>query len=106
MSRKDVNNYFVEICEDYNNMIEVLHDMEDYAQNHIVSPEKMDNMRATVEKVKENYMRISYIMYLLDRPVNKKKHKWYDNTTQYATEQSLDIVRAENRTNINNISLE
>lgn len=42
MSKKDVDNYFKEIQNNYNELIENLHDMEDEANKGLVSPDKLE----------------------------------------------------------------
>jgi len=41
MSKKDVNTYFNKICEDYHELIETLHEMEEEANKGLLSPEKL-----------------------------------------------------------------
>jgi hypothetical protein len=41
MSKKDVNAYFNKICEDYHELIETLHEMEEEASKGLLSPEKL-----------------------------------------------------------------
>jgi len=103
MSKKDVDDYFLKVCEDYHNTIETLHDVEEYVQNNILPAEKLDEIKAYVEVVKNNYLTISYIMHLLEMPVNPKKHNWYENTHKCDKSRDLKAIREENAQAINNI---
>ena len=63
------------MCSDYTEMIDALHDMEKEASEGLVAPEKLDQLKNMVEPIKNNYMRISYIMYLLNLPNRESKVK-------------------------------
>lgn len=59
-------------------MIESLHDLEDLVSQNIVSQEKVDNIKESLETIKTNYMRWSWIMHLLNLPNRKNKQKKYN----------------------------
>ena len=75
MAKKDVDRYYDELGKEYSELLDSLRDMEEAASNNLVSPEKLDEMQKLVDVVKNNYMRISYIMYLLNLPNRKSKKK-------------------------------
>ena len=103
MAKKDVDDYFNQIYTDYKEMQDTLIDMEEAAQHQLVSPEQVDNIKMIVENMKTNYMRISYIMYLLNKPKTKKKQKMYDRMVKEPKVGSLQEVREENKSYINDI---
>ena len=59
MSKKDVYAYYNKMCNDYSEMINTIHELEEYAQNGMVSPEKLENMKLIMEPLKQNYMKLS-----------------------------------------------
>lgn len=79
MSRKHVEEYFNQISNDYHDMMEALRDMEDEVSNNLLSPDRLDNMKALIEPIKDNYMTWSYMMFLLNKPNKKKKQARYAN---------------------------
>lgn len=78
MSVRHVKEYFDKISSDYADMLEVIHDLEKAVSENIVSQEKLDETVKSVEKLKENYLRWSYMMYLLNQPNKKDKKKIYE----------------------------
>lgn len=77
MAVKQVREYYNAISEQYVEMLDTLREMEADAENNLISSEQVDAMRATVEGIKSNYQRVSYMMYLLDTPQRKSKvEKW------------------------------
>lgn len=112
MSRKHVEEYYDVMCKDYSDMIEALHDMEEEATKGLISPDQLEQMKETIKPLKENYMRISYIMYLLNKPskfeqfLNKigitTKSKQYSQRVN--ANSTLDAVHKENLESINKIN--
>jgi len=77
MSVKHIKEYYEQVCDQYNEMIQNLKDFEEYAKTNIVSPEQIDNMKKLVEPIKTNYMTLSYIIFLLNTPNKKEKKDKY-----------------------------
>ena len=77
MSIKDVREYYDQITADYTEMIEALKEMEELAAQEVVNPDKVEELRKAVEPIKNNYMRISYIIFLLNMPNKKEKKERY-----------------------------
>lgn len=105
MSKKDVNTYFNKICEDYHELIETLHEMEEEASKGLLSPEKLQQMKDYIEPIKINWQRISYIMYLLNKPQKKTKVNRYKNQNYKLIHENstLNDVHKENYDYINKI---
>lgn len=78
MSVKHVKEYFNQISDDYVEMLDTVHELEEMVSNNIISQEKLDETIKVVEKLKDNYMRWSYMMYLLNQPNKKDKKKSYE----------------------------
>lgn len=79
MAKKDVDEYFNEMVNNYHEMILSLKELEEEASKGLIDPDKLEQMKLAIEPLKVNYQRISYIMYLLNKPTKKIKHKKYDS---------------------------
>lgn len=77
MSKKHVDRYYQEVCQQYIDMNEAIKELEDACNTGLISPDKLDEMKAAIEPLKNNYMTLSYIMFLLNKPNRKKKQKTY-----------------------------
>lgn len=78
MSKKHVDEYYQLICKDFDDMVEVLHEIEEEYSNHIVGPEKIEEIKQIIEPLKNNKARWDYMMFLLNQPNKKNKQiKYY-----------------------------
>lgn len=77
MSKEHVDAYYKEVCQNYIEMNEAIKDMEDECNKGLVDPDKLEEMKKMVEPLKNNYMTLSYIMFLFNKPKRKKKEKKY-----------------------------
>jgi len=75
MSVKDVNEYYDKLGVDYLEMMAALKDLEEECGKGLISPDKVDQFKKMLEPIKINYSRISYIMYLLNKPNKKEKQR-------------------------------
>lgn len=75
MSVKHVKEYYDSIYQDYHEMVQTLKDMEEECNNGLVAPEKVEQLKKMLEPIKMNCHRISYIMFLLNKPNKKEKQK-------------------------------
>lgn len=77
MSVKHVKNYFDQICDLYHELFENLKELQQEAEQGLISPEKFEQYKKTIEPIKTNYERWSYMMFLLNLPNKKEKQKVY-----------------------------
>lgn len=101
MSVKAVNEAYAQICEQYAEMMENIHDLEKEATEGIVEPERVDRMREQIEPIKRNYERWTYIMYLLHQPQRKSKHAKYESQNRkllksLSRDNSIEATLQEN----------
>ena len=106
MSVKHIKKYFDQISNDYLEMIDVIHELEKEVSEKIISQEKLDETLKNVEKLKENYMRWSYMMYLLNMPNKKEKQRVYEKRmknvlSKIPEKDKINNVLNENRSQIN-----
>lgn len=92
MSIKHIKDYYEQICNDYHEIIETLHELEVEAQNSIVPPERVENLEKLVKPMKDNYERWSYMIFLLNMPNKKEKQKKYKKQFQ----KTIDEFEKEN----------
>lgn len=108
MSKKDFDAYYEKICSDYHEMIETIHELEEECNNNMISPEHLEGVKATIEPLKNNYMTLSWVKFLLDKPVKKEKIRPYEKRMQkfikeLDKDRTPDGVHAENQNIISNI---
>lgn len=94
MSVKHVIRYYKQVSQQYFDLIDELKDLEKEANENLVSPEQVEQMKQMVEPIKTNYMTLSWIMHLLKQPNKKSKIANYKRKTKQFTE-SLDVNRSK-----------
>ena len=83
MAKRHVNSYFLEVQNNYFEMLDNLKEFKELAEQGRISQDDYDNMLAEVELNKCNYERIAYIIMLLNKPNKKDKEEddmnraWY-----------------------------
>lgn len=99
MARKHVVSYFLEIENQYNEMLQLIPVYKELLQEGKISPEDYENNINYIERLKENYERIGYIIMLLNRPNRKDKQEdavaksWYDALKFSSKEAIMDENR-------------
>ena len=78
MAVKHLEEYYKKVCADYTEMLQTLTDMEEAFNNNLVSDEQMNQLKQMIEPLKNNYMTLSWVMYLLYQPARKEKFSKYD----------------------------
>ena len=105
MAKRHVTQYYLQMESQYFEMVENLRDLNEDVQKGIVSPEEYQMLQQEVEKLRENYERISYIMLLLNKPNRKTNEdadmnkKWY----QYLKGSSKEALIDENKDALANL---
>ena len=101
MSIKHVEEYYNQICRQYQEMLDDIKDLEKECTEGIVEPERIDRLKEQIAPIKNNYERWSYMMFLLHQPNRKSKVKRYQKQNEkllksLSEENSLDAVLEEN----------
>ena len=78
MSVKDVKEYYNQVCDQYHDMLNEIRDFEEEAKKGLIEPERLDQIKETITPLMNNYQTLSYIMFLLNKPVRKSKYKRYE----------------------------
>lgn len=89
MAVKHIKEYYEQVCDQYVLMNEELRDFQKEVENGLVEPERLDNLKKVIEPLKNNYMTLSWIMYLLNQPNRDSKERAYQQRNKKFIE-SLD----------------
>jgi hypothetical protein len=89
MAVKHIKEYYEQVCEQYVQMNEELRDFQKEVENGLVEPERIENLKKMIEPLKNNYMTLSWIMYLLNQPNRDSKERAYQKRNKRFIE-SLD----------------
>jgi hypothetical protein len=81
MALRDVKEYYFKMLSQYLEMKADLADFEQALKDGFITEEQMQGAIDEVNKVQQNYERLSYIMYLLNLPKRKSKQKKYKANT-------------------------
>lgn len=92
MAKKDFDRYFQSVCNQYHELNEELKELEETCATTVVNPTIIENMKAMIEPLKNNYMTLSYIKFLLDMPNKKTKQKVYRNQAKKLVKESGNRV--------------
>lgn len=90
MSKKRLEQEYIQITEQYHEMLENLKDLEKEFSDGLIPPEFLDNLKKQIEPIKNNYEQWSYIMFILHEPQRKAKREKYRKNIAAKIKQ-LDI---------------
>lgn len=105
MALRDVKDYYFKMLNQYLEMKADLADFEQALKDGFITEEQMQGAFDEVNKVQQNYERLSYIMYLFNLPKRKSKQKKYKANTVNAAlaaafktrKADVDAVELENQ---------
>lgn len=110
MAKRDVEEYFLKIVNDYKEMNDTLKELEKCVDEGKIAEANanLPIIRKNIEEMKANYMRISYIMFLLNMPKKKNKKERYVKSEHkrleaIPKEHTLEGVLEEDRKVINDL---
>lgn len=89
MAKKDFDIYYNKIYSQYHEMFDAIKEFEQDCENNIITQEQLDTYKQTVEGIKNSYMTLSYVKYLLNMPVRKQKQ------SRYKTQNSKLLMEAK-----------
>lgn len=101
MAVKDVINYFNECEKQYKDFKEEMDDFRILCAQNMISPEIVENAQKMFSVVEDNYKKLSYIVFLLNKPVKKKKFDAYTRQNKKLLDKSIskDEVIKQNKEN-------
>ena len=77
MARKHFDEYYNKIYAQVKALNMALEEMSKEVSEGMIEPERLDQLKKTVEPVWNSYQTLSYIKYLLDKPARKSKEGRY-----------------------------
>ena len=86
MAKKDVLNYYLDVQNQYIDMLEISKELDKVLKQGIITEddERLINVENELNLIKNNYDRIAYILFLLNQPARKeKKKKEYKQNKKY-----------------------
>lgn len=99
MARRHVIKYYKEVQDQYIEMLHQADEFEKALKDEFITQEQITQYKEIVAKLKENYERLSYIMFLLNMPNKKSKEARYKkqnkNIVNYLNDSSEDFVLKE-----------
>ena len=101
MSVKAVKEYYDQICDQYCDMLQTIREFEEEAKKGLIEPERIERLKDQIDPIKQNYERWSYMMFLLNQPTRKSKHRKYQQQNKrllasLSKKNSLESVIQEN----------
>lgn len=106
MSKKDFDEYFLQVANQYEQFKQTLEQISKEAAEGMTDIDFVENLQAKIIPFKQNYERLAYIKYLLDQPNRKHKIKKYQssiskkvakldksNSTQAVLQENKEILK-------------
>lgn len=78
MSVKHVRKYYEQVEQQYQDMLAEIKDFEELALKEMFDPERLEQIKETIQPMLRNYETLSYIMYLLNKPNRESKADKYE----------------------------
>ena len=107
MAKKDFDRYYKEVENQYLEMLDNLKDFQEAAMNKLIEPERLQEIEANIAPIKQNYQRLSYVMYLLNKPTKKQKQAKYNKVNKKLIEKlkghDEQSILKENENSIENL---
>ena len=97
MSRKDFDKYLSQITQQYLSLNNALKELSEEVDENMATPEKIEQLKLTIQPVKTSFDTLNYIRYLLDKPTRKTKIPRYNKQNskllQSCTQKSEDVLQ-------------
>lgn len=79
MAKKHVIDYYKQVQDLYFEMLDDVKDFDEALKGGFVTEEQVEQSQMMLNRTKDNYERLSYIILLLNQPVRNKKMKRHKN---------------------------
>lgn len=79
MSKRHFDEYVKQVMKDYQEILDDIKDLEKEVSENMTDPDVLDNFKAGIQPVMDNYERVMYLKFLLDKPNKKDKEKKYNS---------------------------
>lgn len=91
MAVREVREYYAKLLAQYQEMNDDLADWNEAVKAGNVTEDQLADVKADVERLRENVERIHYVLYLLEKPSRKSKKARFDNQTKKVDGYFRDI---------------
>ena len=78
MAIRHIREYFNQVADNYLQMQQEIKEFEEESQKGLCDPDRVEVLKKLAEPIKDNYMTLSYVMYLLNMPNRDSKKKKYE----------------------------
>ena len=92
MALKQVKDYYKSVEKLYFDMVHSLEGMQEEFNKGNVTEEELNKLLTPVNNIKDNYLRLSYVLHLFYEPNRQKKVKKYEKQ-----EHNINKIFEENR---------
>ena len=96
MSVKHFKDYYDKVCEQYHDFIAELKDFEQLYNDGLVQPEVIEQAKKSIAPLKDNWEKLTYVMFLLNKPNKKSKQSRYAKANYPKTCKTDKAVYEEN----------
>ena len=105
MAVKDVIQYYNECEIQYKEFMDEMNDFKELCSQGMIAPEIIENSQKMLSLIEDNYKKLSYIIFLLNKPTKKEKYKTYKNQNKKLLNKSItkEEVLKSNQDNIEGI---
>ena len=100
MAKKHFDAYLAKVTSDYKNLLETLKAADKEAQEGLLPPERLDEVKSFIQPLLHNYERLLYVKLMMDMPARGKKQKRYKKECKiaYSEDSTEETVLRENAT--------
>ena len=82
MAVRHIKAYFNDVANQYLQLQKEVEEFEEEAQKNLCDPDKIEVLKQMVQPVKDTYMFLSYVMYLLNMPNREQKKNKYQRMNE------------------------
>ena len=75
MARKHFEEYYGKIKKQYFQLLETLKEADELVTKNMADPQVLENLTTVLQPVKNSYLSLAYVEYLLNLPKNKNVQK-------------------------------
>ena len=97
MSIKHFNEYYNDLYKTYAEMVKGLEELQNTCNAQMVTPEMIDNYKKTLQPIKDSFLTLQYVKYLLNKPNKKSKQERYERLTKDVDKERFKQEAADNR---------
>lgn len=105
MAYRDVIKFRDDLYAQLQEMEENINELAELSRTGMVSPETFENAKVYTDRIKDNYEKVSWVLFLLNKPKRKNKESRYTNQSKKLLREcgnwNSDTIRKQNNDLIN-----